>query len=562
MEYVIFAAAMAALLVVIFAKGMWDERGGKKVLKEQLKRAYGAIPQKEYKPERFQKLVGYYEAHPKEGQLDDITWNDLNMDEIFRRMNYSQSASGEEYLYYRLRTPEYDSKTLAHQEEMTAWFASHEEERLKLQLLFKKMGNTGNYSLYDYLDYLGVLGDEKGTKDILLDLLFVPLVIVCFMNASVGLAGLAGLISYNIVSYFGKKKIIDPYITSFAYVCRLVHSCEEISKVDIPVCRKEWQEIQKSCKALENMQKVAGFVMSGGGVNMNGNPLDILMDYVKMAFHIDIIFFYRMLKELRLHISDVDQLVTQAGSVETAICIASFRASLKNGWCVPQLFEKGEGKEKPLKLEEGYHPLLEHPVKNSITALKGVLLTGSNASGKSTFLKTVAINAVLAQTIHTCSAAVYEGRFCHIYSSMALKDNLESGESYYIVEIKALKRILDDQGSWPVICFVDEVLRGTNTVERIAASTQILKSLAKDGLMCFAATHDIELTQLLEKEYTNYHFEEEVKDGDISFNYKLNPGRATTRNAIRLLEIMGYDESIIEKASRQAEHFINTGKWS
>ena len=67
---------------------------------------------------------------------------------------------------------------------------------------------------------------------------------------------------------------------------------------------------------------------------------------------------------------------------------------------------------------------------------------------------------------------------------------------------------------------------------------------------------------ILEKEYTNYHFEEEVKDGDISFNYRLNPGRATTRNAIRLLEIMGYDQSIIEKASRRAEHFISTGKWS
>lgn len=68
------------------------------------------------------------------------------------------------------------------------------------------------------------------------------------------------------------------------------------------------------------------------------------------------------------------------------------------------------------------------------------------------------------------AAAAYEGRFYHIYSSLALKDNLESGESYYIVEIKALKRILDDQGPWPVLCFVDEVLRGTNTVERIAAS--------------------------------------------------------------------------------------------
>ena len=210
-----------------------------------------------------------------------------------------------------------------------------------------------------------------------------------------------------------------------------------------------------------------------------------------------------------------------------------------------------------------YHPLLTDAVKNDIKVSRGILLTGSNASGKSTFLKAAAINAVLAQTIHACCADRYAGTFFRVYTSMALRDDLEGGESYYIVEIRALKRILDaaDEKGAPVLCFVDEVLRGTNTVERIAASTQILKSLHRPGVCCFAATHDVELTGLLEREYDNYHFEEQFSGGDILFPYQLMPGRASSRNAIRLLEIMGYGDGIIRAAKRQAEYFLESGSW-
>ena len=132
------------------------------------------------------------------------------------------------------------------------------------------------------------------------------------------------------------------------------------------------------------------------------------------------------------------------------------------------------------------------------------------------------------------------------------------------VEIRSLKRILDaaQTETAPVLSFVDEVLRGTNTVERIAAATQILIHLSESGVLCFTATHDIEMTELLKDCYDNYHFEEVIRDGDISFPYELLPGRAGTRNAIRLLALMGYDKEITERAATQAEDFIQTGKWS
>ena len=163
---------------------------------------------------------------------------------------------------------------------------------------------------------------------------------------------------------------------------------------------------------------------------------------------------------------------------------------------------------------------------NSIVAKRGVLLTGSNASGKSTFLKAVALSAVFAQAIGLVCAKAYSAPAFLMFSSMSLSDNVSLGDSYYMAEIKSMKRIMDatNCNKAPILVFVDEVLRGTNTVERIAASTQILRYFAKESLICFAATHDVELTHLLEDVYDNYHFREEIVGDDITFSYLLQQG--------------------------------------
>ncbi len=409
-----------------------------------------------------------------------------------------------------------------------------------------------------------MLGQCSNMKNLLLDILFVPLIILAPFQLPLALCGLTFLMCYNITSYFKEKKEIEPYIISFTYIMRLLRICDEVVKVKIPVCVREWELIKEYKDKLRGMRQGADFVIKGASAASTGNPLDIILDYVRMVFHIDLLLFNRMHSQLRAHVEDVDGLIGQIGYIETAMAIGAFRYSLENGYCMPEFLEESEIKAgQVLLIKGGYHPLLSKPVKNSISTGRGVLLTGSNASGKSTFLKTVAINAILAQSIHTCTADSYLAPLFSIYSSMSLRDDIESGESYYIVEIKALKRILqaEKESLRRVLCFVDEVLRGTNTVERIAASTQILKSLSETNLLCFAATHDIELTQLLEREYDNYHFEEDIREGDIFFNYKLLGGKATSRNAIKLLQIIGYDQQIIERATAQAEKFIENGSW-
>jgi DNA mismatch repair ATPase MutS len=259
---------------------------------------------------------------------------------------------------------------------------------------------------------------------------------------------------------------------------------------------------------------------------------------------------------VRKHIDIIDDMLTLVGEIEALIAVGAFRAG--RVYCIPVFTDIPE-----IQAKNSYHPLIEAPVKNDYRVDRGVLITGSNASGKSTFLKTAAINGILAQTSHTCMADSYRTGFFRICSSMALRDDIRSGNSYYMAEIKSLKRILDmlKQEGAPVLCFVDEVLRGTNTVERIAASTQILRSLAKTKGICFAATHDIELTYLL-KEYDNYHFEESIEENDISFSYKLFKGPSSTRNAIKLLQVMGYDDRIVKEAEKMAADFLEKGSWT
>ena len=556
MEYFVLAGVIVLIVLFVFIKGAYDEKNKEKKFIRNLYENYGQFPNKKYEAAQYNSIRKYFENHKNGFHIDDITWNDLDMDAVFMQMNHTYSSAGEEYLYYTLRTPFMKEDALKKREEKVSFFMENEDARVKMQVLFAKVGKMGKFSIYDYLEFLDAVKDISNWKHYLCDVAFVIAIILIFFSGSLGIFLTVAVVCYNMVTYFKYKSETEPYIISFGYIMRMLQMAEMLVKENIPVLSEEQEKLKQLTKQFNKFKSGSWWLMSPTRMNGAGDPLSIVFDYIRMVFHIDIIKFNKMMVEARARKREIDEILGISGSIETAIVIGAYRASLED-WCVPE-FSNGV-----ICLEEAYHPLIENPVKNSICVKKGVLLTGSNASGKSTFLKTVAINAILAQTIYTCSARKYVGEFYHIYSSMALRDNLGSGESYYIVEIKSLKRIIDAGATeTKILCFVDEVLRGTNTVERIAASTQILKSFAGSNTVCFAATHDIELTSLLRNEYENYHFEEEVRDGDVFFNYELKEGKARTRNAIKLLSVMGYETNIIDKAENMAENFIRDGVWA
>lgn len=554
MEYVILIITIIIFILAIIIKGMIDNKIEHNRFIKNTKNKFGTFSNFEITEIKMKKIKKYFLEHKeKKWYLDDITWNDCDMDAIFKQMNTTLSSAGEEYLYYMLRTPTLNKEELNETERLTSFFLDNEAERVLFQDLYYRLGTTGKYSLYDYLNYLGNLGKRSNLAHVIsLICLGISIAMIPF-NVMIGLISLLTVVIYNIITYFRDRNEIRPYLTSFSYILRLIDASNKFTNIASDEFLEYSEKLKKNCKELKKFSKNSFITMSMG--EASSNPLDVFLDYFRMILHIDLMKFNQMLHVIREKKENVDSLVSIMGFIESTIAIANYRKALAM-YSIPIFDEK-------IAFEEMYHPLIDYPVANDLNTNKCVLLTGSNASGKSTFLKMVSLNCILAQTIHTCTAKKATLRLQYIYSSMKVEDSIEKKESYYMAEIRGIKRILDaaKKTNENVICFVDEVLRGTNTVERIAASTQILKSLSYSNIICFAATHDIELTDLLKHQYENFHFTEEIQKQDIFFSYKILKGPAITRNAILLLEKMGYPVELVEEAKKRAIYFMDTGSW-
>lgn len=549
-----FIIVIALLLILFFVSGYVNERRSIKEYENRLKNEYGHTNQRKFSADELKASRGFDRYKQTEGFIDDITWNDLDMWSVYKQMNYCHSSAGDEYLYYMLKNPSLNGNWEAF-EKLVSDLTANEEERIKLQLCLNKMGRSGKYSIFDYLNKLDSISLYSNLKDIFQAVLYVPAVILCFFNGLIGAASIILLVVINVATYFRKKKSVEPYIVCFNYVYKVFVNAQSICTIKNDSIEKYKLMLQQSLSAFKLFKRFY-FLVSG---NAGNGPLGILLDYLKMFTHIDLILFKSMVREIANNREQVVKILETIGYIDCAISVGEYRSSL-DYYCIPTLNNEIDN----LKISEVYHPLLVKPVSNTIETKKGILLTGSNASGKSTFLKTVALNIILAQSIHTVCASSYEASYFRVFTSLNLKDSIKSGDSYYMAEIKAIKRIIDatDYDDVKVVAFVDEVLRGTNTTERIAASSTILSTLSLNGVLVFAATHDLELTGILVYDFENYHFEENMDGEDVTFPYKLAYGKATSRNAIKLLGKLGFEENITNMANNMVERFESKGTWS
>lgn len=556
MQTILIIAAILIVLAVMVVLNRIQNAKTVKLFRERLIKEFSIPLSADYSIDRMQSLSGYLKHHElSDIGIDDITWNDFDGDRLFKFINHSYSSIGDEYLYYWLHNPASSLEELdtTNFEKKIKRLTTDEELRLKLQILFARLGRTGKFSIYDYLDYLSDVKKKSLFSFIIVWIIYIAIFALIFVNPAAGIVALIAFAFIHIFVYLNDKKDVEPFFVSISYILRILLISKDIVEILPEEFSLEKESLTDLRKKLKNVNPIVSHIMKPTG---GGDLANIIIDFFNILFSFDVFAFYIMYKEVMNHRDDIDEIITIMGKLDSEISVAAFRNSVPV-WCNPQ-FNKTTG----MKLTEVIHPLVESCVDNSFDIDKGMLLTGTNASGKSTFLRSVLISAVLAQTINTVTALEYQGDFYHIISSIEVKDNLENKDSYYMAEIKSIRRILEaGNGNHKVLCFVDELLRGTNTIERVSAASEIMKSMSKDNMLLFAATHDFELTELLKDYYLNFHFTEEVLDDDIVFSYKLKNGVATTRNAIRLLTLMGYPEEITENALNRAQNFIKTNRW-
>lgn len=218
-------------------------------------------------------------------------------------------------------------------------------------------------------------------------------------------------------------------------------------------------------------------------------------------------------------------------------------ARLNSQWCFPTFNEDG----LVFSARELGHPLIldEQRICNNIDINNEIcVITGSNMSGKTTMLRTIGINLVLAFSGAPVCANSLKCSVMDIVTSMRIHDDLGNGISTFYAELLRIKIIIDRlQQKEPMIFLIDEIFRGTNSNDRIVGAISVLRNLSKPWVIGLISTHDFELCNVKNstKKITNYHFNETYSDTGINFDYKIYQGRCTTTNAKYLMKMVGID---------------------
>ena len=463
------------------------------------------------------------------------------MDAVFKRICVCQTSVGQKFLYHRLHNINDDPSLRA----WVSYFSKHPDERLLFTKRLARIGKS-SHSLTDYLEQDQAIHALRYpvwlyrlltglTIGLIAGIIFclcmypsaLPILVISFSVLSL----------LNIFFYYKTKLFLENGLEKLNYFGSVLYESKGILKITKEEMKEELSPLADACSAFKRMK--GKFSRRTKAVMAE---LAFLQDYISMIFLIDI---HRYIQAIRFISKDkcaVCKAFETIGRLDAAISILSYQKSLTY-FCEPVLIQ-----ENRLTFRDAYHPLLTEPVPNSGEFKRSVLVTGVNASGKSTFIKTLAINHILGLSIHTCLARHYTLKRVYVITAMAINDNIIEGDSYYIAEIKSLRRILDEIQSRACICFVDEILRGTNTAERLAATSAVLNFLRSSSSLCFFATHDTALAQSFDKSFSNYHFEELVSETTVVFDYLLKKGVAAGRNALRLLKLYQYPPSLLQDA--------------
>ena len=273
---------------------------------------------------------------------------------------------------------------------------------------------------------------------------------------------------------------------------------------------------------------------------------------LQILFLIDYQVLIALERWQRRHRAEVRPWFEAIGELECLASLATLSFD-EPRWCQPKPVQNGK-----LTAQELGHPLLgDSCVRNSVEigpAGTFLLVTGSNMSGKSTLLRAIGLNATLAQAGAVVCATEMSCASFVVATSMRIHDSLEDGVSFFMAELKRLKQIVDQSNSLQsvsnrtLLFLLDEILQGTNSVERHIAVTRVLNRLVENGATGAVSTHDLELADSpeLSQVCQTVHFRETIhetgKDRRMTFDYKMRSGVATTTNALKLLELIGLGE--------------------
>jgi hypothetical protein len=508
---------------------------------KKLIESFGEIKEDSF---NFDLIEKYFKAKNNSDSFQTLaerTCNDLDFQELFMFLDRTASRVGQQYLYQRLRAIPKSNDTV--NEFLIELLSNSPELRISIQLKLERLKNDEAY-------YITTLFQDEHLKKpkwfFALKLLsFTSILSIILMPFTFQMIYvLAGVLIVNMAIHLWNKRNIFQYVSSIPQLLRLTKVAGELYAVE-PL--KDLNiNLPVSLDVLKNIRNRMSFFKLESKIESDFTALiGAIFELFKMIFLIEPLLLFGVLEKLDSKRKEMEDIFRFVGEVDFLVSIASLRKGLSN-YCRPTIIDE----EKKLATQDVYHPLIFDCIKNNISInKKSILLTGSNMSGKTSFIRTIGLNVITGLTINTCFAKSFSMPKMRVYSAIRISDDLINDKSYYFEEVLTIKEMIDKSSEEkPNLFLLDEIFKGTNTIERISAGKAVLSSLTKNGNLVFVSTHDIELADLLNDEYDLYHFSEKVDHNTVDFDYTLKNGKLKTRNAIKILQINNYPNIVVNEA--------------
>jgi hypothetical protein len=495
---------------------------------------------------------GWRELRPSpadDDELDARTWADLDLDRILATLDRTHTGLGRQRLYWRLRSGAPWQATPA-LEPLVEEFGSNATLRETVGSQLSGAGSHLGYGLWVLTrPELIVVRWWYWAFPLLAIAMLGSLIAIPFVPKFVLLA--MALVVINLIVRMATAWQMPGLLAPMRQIGPLIGSAERLLEI------AELRDLGKGRIAtdvadLRPLKRISRWVSRDPVAS--GEILTSIWEYFNILFILDANALFLGARHLRRLGPVLARVASWVGDVDVTLMVASLRAEPRD-WCVPT------SRPGPTVVSGMWHPLIDEPVTNDVTLVPGhgAIITGANMSGKSTYLRTVGIAAVLARALKSCPAAAWQGEVFRVRSLIGRNDDLAAGKSYYQVEADGVVSMLHDAASpHPTLFLLDELLRGTNTIERLAAGEAVLRALLAahpDGSphVVIVATHDGELVSMLADGYAPFHFRETIGPDGLSFDYHRHGGPASTRTAIALLEATGAPAAVVAAARARAE---------
>ena len=467
--------------------------------------------------------------------IDNITASDLNVDQVLRQIDSTRTTAGASVFSEWLHTPCLSQAELDGRISLTGHFRKNPDSALRIAKVLSKVGNQrqGDVANFLWVDS----GDQYFAPSEKTRLLFWGEMLVLVGSMTLGLGALLvflAIMVINLVVYLATTKYIGRYTSSIAYLGALLNAAGKIARREKETAGPDFDAIRETAALAKKVPLTLSLFLPTS--NLAGDLASAVFEYYRIFLLGEIRAYYAFHRSLARHHAELQTAFEVVGRFDASLCLLALEESDLDP--VHPVFTQ----QRAMTILEMRHPLIADFVALSVTLRQGSVVTGTNMAGKSTFLRTLGLNQLLATTLNLALAKEFHTGFYVVITALEITDDVVAGKSRYLAQAERVLEVIrwSEQGNR--LALVDEILSGTNSRDRIQASIAILQHLATTPSLVVASTHDLEIAEATRGTYDSFFFSEMIGDEGLTFDYQIHSGIVNRSNALKILDYLGFSK--------------------